>query len=78
MQCSGSFFKKLRLQIRLEEWLTDRTQLAVPVVDDSESAASKIESGVIQGTVMGPPLFTIYTYRRFCEINRTSDQVCRQ
>jgi hypothetical protein len=39
----------------LEEWLKVRTQTVV--VDGQESDVSKVESGVPQGTVMGPPLF---------------------
>jgi hypothetical protein len=39
----------------LEEWLKDRTQTVV--VDGQESDESKVESGVPQGTVMGPPAF---------------------
>jgi ribonucleases P/MRP protein subunit RPP40 len=42
----------------IEEWLTGRTQSVV--VGRAESTDSQVESGVPQGTVMGPPLFTIF------------------
>jgi Reverse transcriptase (RNA-dependent DNA polymerase)/Endonuclease-reverse transcriptase len=42
----------------IEAWLRGRTQSVA--VGSAESADSNVESGVPQGTVMGPPLFTIF------------------
>jgi hypothetical protein len=40
------------------EWLSGRTQKVM--VDGEMSAEEDVKSGVPQGTVMGPPLFTVY------------------
>jgi hypothetical protein len=40
------------------EWLRGRTQKVM--VDGEMSAEEDVKSGVPQGTVMGPPLFTVY------------------
>jgi hypothetical protein len=42
----------------LEEWLRDRTQ--VVTVNNKTSGESEVKSGIPQGTIMGPPLFTIF------------------
>jgi hypothetical protein len=55
MQAKG-ITGKLLMWIRA--WLKNRTQRVV--VGGSESSESKVESGVPQGTLLGPPLFTIY------------------
>jgi hypothetical protein len=47
-----------KLLMWIRAWLENRTQRVV--VGGSESSESKVESGVPQGTLLGPPLFTIY------------------
>jgi hypothetical protein len=47
-----------KLLMWVRAWLENRTQRVV--VGGSESSESKVESGVPQGTLLGPPLFTIY------------------
>jgi hypothetical protein len=42
----------------IKNWLTDRSQRVVLGKEESES--SKVESGMPQGTILGPPLFTIH------------------
>jgi hypothetical protein len=42
----------------VEEWLANRTQRVL--VDGAMSDEKAVKSGVPQGTVMGPPLFTVY------------------
>jgi hypothetical protein len=47
-----------RLKEWIREWLTGRTQ--VVTVQGEQSEESSVDSGVTQGTVLGPPLFTIH------------------
>jgi hypothetical protein len=47
-----------RLKNWIREWLTGRTQ--VVVVQGAKSEQCEVDSGVTQGTVLGPPLFTIH------------------
>jgi hypothetical protein len=42
----------------LEAWLHNRTQAVA--VNNEMSEESEVESGIPQGTIMGPPLFTIF------------------
>jgi ribonucleases P/MRP protein subunit RPP40 len=42
----------------IHNWLSNRTQRVV--VNGEESEESDRESGVPQGTLLGPPLFTVY------------------
>ena len=42
----------------LRDWLTDRKQRVV--CEGSFSGSILVESGVPQGTVLGPPLFTVF------------------
>jgi hypothetical protein len=42
----------------IKNWLTDRSQRVV--LGEEESESSKVESGMPQGTILGPPLFTIH------------------
>ncbi len=57
--------KKLRAKgldekaaVWIENWLTDRTQKVK--LKGEMSASCNVVSGVLQGTVLGPPLFTVY------------------
>ncbi len=45
----------------IEDWLKGRTQRVRVGGELSEDCS--VESGVPQGTVLGPPLFVIYLYR---------------
>jgi transcriptional regulator of met regulon len=47
-----------RLKNWIQEWLTGRTQ--VVLVHGEASEEGNVDSGVTQGTVLGPPLFTIH------------------
>jgi hypothetical protein len=42
----------------IHEWLTGRTQRVV--IGDQSSEESNVDSGVPQGTILGPPLFTVH------------------
>jgi hypothetical protein len=57
--------KKLRAKgldekaaVWIENWLTDRTQKVK--IKGEMSTSCNVDSGVPQGTVLGPPLFTVY------------------
>ena len=50
----------------IESWLTSRTQAVV--IDGERSTDATVDSGVPQGTVLGPPLFILY-------INDISDNI---
>jgi hypothetical protein len=47
-----------RMKNWIGEWLAGRTQRVV--IDGESSAESDVDSGVPQGTVLGPPLFTVH------------------
>jgi hypothetical protein len=47
-----------RLKNWIQEWLTGRTQIVT--VQGEKSDPGNVDSGVTQGTVLGPPLFTIH------------------
>jgi hypothetical protein len=42
----------------IHEWLRDRSQCVV--IGDEKSEDCKVESGMPQGTILGPPLFTVH------------------
>jgi hypothetical protein len=46
----------------IEDWLTGRTQRVS--VQGEQSEECSVDSGVPQGTVLGPKLFSVYIYRR--------------
>jgi hypothetical protein len=47
-----------RMKNWIGEWLAGRTQRVV--IDGESSEESNVDSGVPQGTVLGPPLFTVH------------------
>jgi hypothetical protein len=47
-----------KVQNWIREWLTGRTQ--VVMVQGEKSEPGNVDSGITQGTVLGPPLFTIH------------------
>jgi hypothetical protein len=55
LQAKGIVGKLLKW---IEEWLANRTQRVA--VEGIESESQDVKSGVPQGTVMGPPLFTVF------------------
>jgi hypothetical protein len=47
-----------KVQEWIREWLLNRSQCVV--IGDEKSQNSNVDSGMLQGTIMGPPLFTIH------------------